>query len=151
MTRIADVSAHFVAEKRAMRASWSAIARMTGCAEPELRRRFDPVGLTPIAAPVPAVGLSPREKATRALEAAGLRREAALIVARLWLANGGVVASDVLARGVAGGGAAQDECKRVRDEARARLGLRFVDRGFGLTDADLNLISRRIADWEARA
>lgn len=151
MTRVQDVDADFVLSKRALRASWGAIAQMTGCAELELRRRFDPVGLTPVVTPAAVASLPPREKAMRALEAAGLRRDAAVIVARLWQANGGVIASEVLARGVAGGGAAQDECKRARDEARARLGLRFVERGFGLTVADLNLISRRIADWEARA
>ncbi len=151
MTRAQDVDAAFVRSKRAMRASWGAIARMTGCAEIELRRRFDPAGVIVASAPPPAVaGLSLREKARRALEYAGLDRDAATIVARLWHAGGGLMSSQVLAAGIAGGGAAQDECKRAREAARARLGLKFRDRGFALSPADLVLVSRRIEEWEAR-
>lgn len=150
MTRAQDVDAAFVRSKRAMRASWGAISQMTGCGEIELRRRFDPAGVIVASAPPAVVGLSPREKARRALEYGGLDRDAATIVARLWHAGGGLVSSQVLAAGIAGGGAAQDECKRAREAARARLGLKFRDRGFALTPADLVLVSRRIEEWEAR-
>ncbi len=149
MTRIADVSAHFVAEKRAMRASWAAIARMTGCSGGALRRRFENGGLAMLD-DAPAPPLSVREKAELALQRAGLRRDASVIVARLWHAGGGVIGSEDLARGIVGGGAAQDECKAARAEAKARLGLTFRDKGFGLTEGDLVAVSRLIAQWERR-
>ncbi|WP_292045841.1 MULTISPECIES: hypothetical protein [unclassified Brevundimonas] len=150
MTRIADVSAHFVAEKRAMRASWSAIARMTGCSETALRRRFENGGVGMLDGAAPASQLTVREKAELALQRAGLRRDAAVIVARLWHSGGGVIGSQDLARGVAGGGAAYDECKAARTEAKTRLGLTFRDKGFGLTEGDLVAVSRLIGEWERR-
>jgi hypothetical protein len=147
MTRADFVDANFVASKRAMRASWSAIAAMTGCSEIELRKKFDP-GLT-IQVPSTVSPLSPRMKAERALIQAGLGRDAAVVVARLWHAGGAIVGSEQLARGIAGGGAARDVCKAARDDAKRRLGLTFCVKGFGLTPGDLVAVSRMIDAWEA--
>lgn len=146
MTRIDHVDADFVLRKRALRASWSAIAGMTGCSELELRRKFDAsMPVVPIVKPA----LSPREKAERALVKAGLGKDAAAIVARLWHANGAVLPSAQLAQGIAGGGAARAVCVTAREVAKARLGLTFRDKGFGLTTGDLAVVSRLAEAWEA--
>lgn len=146
MTRIDHVDADFVLRKRALRASWSAIAGMTGCSELELRRKFD---ASMPAVPTVKPALSPREKAERALVKAGLGKDAATIVARLWHANGAVLPSARLAQGIAGGGAARAVCVTAREVAKARLGLTFRDKGFGLTPADLVVVSRLAEAWEA--
>lgn len=146
-TRVDFVDADFVMSKRAMRASWGAIAAMTGCPVDALRRKFD-TALPPLPAPK-AVALSPRQKAEQALMKGGLRRDAAVIIARLWHANGAVMSGEELARGIAGGGAAQDECKAARAEAKARLGLAFRDKGFGLTTGDVVAVSRMVEAWES--
>lgn len=146
MTRIDHVDADFVLRKRALRASWSAIAGMTGCSELELRRKFDAsMPVVPTVKPT----LSPREKAERALVKAGLGKDAAAIVARLWHANGAVLPSAQLAQGIAGGGAARAVCVTAREVAKARLGLTFRDKGFGLTPGDLVVVSRLAEAWEA--
>ncbi|WP_426018975.1 hypothetical protein [Brevundimonas sp. DWR2-3-1b1] len=148
MTTRADfVDADFVMSKRALRASWGAISAMTGCPEIELRRKFD-TALPPLPAPT-VMALSPRQKAEQALMKGGLRRDTAVIVARLWQANGAVISGDDLARGIAGGGAAQDACKAARAEAKERLGLAFRPKGFGLTTDDLVAVSRMIEAWES--
>lgn len=149
MTRIDHVDADFVLRKRALRASWSAIAGMTGCSELELRRKFDATLPALTALPAAKPTLSPREKAERALVKAGLGKDAATIVARLWHANGAVLPSAQLAQGIAGGGAARAVCVTAREVARARLGLTFRDKGFGLTTGDLTIVSRLAEAWEA--
>ncbi|SPU55895.1 Uncharacterised protein [Brevundimonas vesicularis] len=146
MTRIDHVDADFVLRKRALRASWSAIAGMTGCSELELRRKFD---ASMPAVPIVKPALSPREKAERALVKAGLGKDAAAIVARLWHANGAVLPSAQLAQGIAGGGAARAVCVTAREVAKARLGLTFREKGFGLSPADLVVVSRLAEAWEA--
>lgn len=149
MTRIDHVDADFVLRKRALRASWSAIAGMTGCSELELRRKFDASLPALTAMPAAKPALLPREKAERALVKAGLRTEAAAIVARMWHANGAILPSAQLAQGIAGGGGAREVCVAARDDAKARLGLTFRDKGFGLTTGDLAAVSRLAEAWEA--
>ena len=119
---------------------------MTGCSELELRRKFD--GSMP-AVPIAKPTLSPRERAERALVRAGLGKDAATVVARLWHANGAVLPSAQLAQGIAGGGAARAVCVTAREVAKARLGLTFRDKVFGLTPGDLIVVSRLAEAWEA--
>lgn len=147
MTRAEDVDAHFVARKRAMGASWSAIARMAGCSEMDLRRRFDATANTtlPVARP-----LNPREQVERVLKARGMSADHAVILARLWHANGATVSGVELARGIIGGGAAQDVCKEARRVAKDRLGLTFGPKGFALTAGDINRLNRMVAGVDDR-
>ena len=131
MTRVEDVSVQFVMEKRRLNASWAAISRMTGCSEAALRQRYDGQVST-----LPRATLSPRQQVERCLTARGLSADHARIIARLWQANGAVLTGTEAAQGVAGGGAAQDECKAARQAARDRLGLTFGPKGFALTAED---------------
>lgn len=142
MTRAQDVDGTFVADKRAMGASWGAIARMAGCSEVDLRREHD-LGFKKVAADViPRRAESPRDVVAKALRRAGATRDEATVLARLWMANGARCRSDDLARGIAGGGAAQDVCKEAKKTAK-RLGIAFADgpTGFALAAAGVVRIS----------
>ncbi|RZJ19103.1 MAG: hypothetical protein EON91_02600 [Brevundimonas sp.] len=132
MTRAVDVPVGFVIEKRALRCSWSAIARMAGVTEHDLRRHHDAAWTGGV---VPVRAESPREMVRRALRRAGLDEESALIVARLWHANAGRVATESLTRGIIGGGGAYVAVVEARRRA-ATLGITFAPasgRGFALT------------------
>lgn len=124
MTRIADVSAHFVAEKRAMRASWATIARMTGCAEVELRRRFEHGGVGMLD-DAPAIAASPLDQARAGLMRRGCPPGEALILARMWMANGARRHADDLARGLTHLITAQGACRAAKAWA--------VDHGVGFS------------------
>lgn len=127
MTRAADVDAAWVAGKRAANVSWSAIARMAGCNEVDLRR----IHQAGFVADTPRRAAAPRDLAEAALREAGLHPDYARIVARLWHANGARVAAQDLCRGLAGGAAA---CNLVRDARAAaqRRGIAFeVGPGMG--------------------
>lgn len=138
MTRIADVSAHFVAEKRAMRASWSAIARMTGCSETALRRRFENggAGMLDAAAPVAA---SPQDQARAGLMRRGCPPGEALVLARMWMANGARRHADDLARGLTLLTTAQGACRAAKAWATDQ-GVTF-SQGFVPTDAGVQRLS----------
>lgn len=141
MTRAQDVDGGFVASKRAMGASWGAIARMAGCSELDLRRAHD-LGFKPAVDAMPRRAESPRDVVAKALRRAGATRDEAMVLARLWMANGARCRSDDLARGIAGGGAAQDVCKAAKQTAK-RLGIAFADgpTGFALSAAGVVRIS----------
>ena len=141
MTRAQDVDGTFVASKRAMGASWGAIARMAGCSELDLRREHD-FGFKPAVDVIPRRPESPRDVVAKALRRAGATRDEAMVLARLWMANGARCRSDDLARGIAGGGAAQDVCKGAKQAAK-RLGIAFADgpSGFALAAAGVVRIS----------
>lgn len=136
MTRAADVDVEFVLSKRRIGASWSAIARMAGCAEADLRRHFDPTAraLAPVVRPA---SLSPREQVEAWMKASGLDRDHARILSRLWHANGATMSSATLAQGIAGGGLARSVCLEARAAGRKRLGLTFAASGFALTAEDV--------------
>lgn len=142
MTRATDVDAAFVAAKRALGASWGAVARMAGCSELDLRRTHD-FGFTPAADVTARREESPRDVAARALRNAGATRDEATVLARLWMANGAWCRSNDLARGIAGGGAAQDLCKAAKRTAK-RLGIAFAEgqSGFALADAGVVRVSQ---------
>jgi len=141
MTRVEDVNVQFVMEKRRLNASWGAIARMTGCSETALRDRFG--GQVPaLLRPTGGVVNSPRRQVELYLASRGLSADHARIVARLWHANGAVLTGMEAAQGVAGGGAAQDECKAARQAARDRIGLTFGPKGFALTHDDVVALGR---------
>lgn len=129
MTRAQDVDAAFVASKRAIGAGWSAIARMTGCSELDLRRKHD-VGYAVAADVMPRRAESPRDVVATALRRIGVGGDQAVVLARLWMANGARCRSEDLARGIAGGGAAQEICRDAKMTGR-RLGIGFVDGGIG--------------------
>lgn len=131
MTRAEDVSAAFVAEKRRMGAGWGAIARMTGAPERDLRRLHDDGWVDPCL--TVAKALSPRERVRDGLMRAGMARQDAEILARLWHANGSRLVSRALAAGIAGGGAAYDVVKAAKRAAEER-GVRFANsaQGFAL-------------------
>lgn len=141
MTRVEDVSAHFVEQKRRLNASWAAISRMTGCSETALRDRFGGQG-SALPRATGGVVNSPRQQVERYLASRGLSADHARIVARLWHANGAVLTGMEAAAGVAGGGAAQDECKAARQAARDRIGLTFGPKGFALTHEDVVALGR---------
>lgn len=140
MTRVADVSVDFVAGYRARGYGWGVIARVAGCHEADLRRAFDPTyAATPLAGPAP----TPRERVRKALVKGGFDGEQAVILSRLWQANGGRITGDELARGIIGGGGATDA---VRDAIRAavRRGFEYTrsGRGWALTADSVVRISR---------
>lgn len=141
MTRAQDVDMAFVAGKRALGASWSAIARMSGCSEADLRRHHD-TGYVAAADVTPKRPDSPRDAVAKALRRAGVHPDSALILARLWQANGARLRSDDLARGIAGGGAAQAACQDAKRAGR-RLGIGFVNAvtGFALSGEGVVRIS----------
>ena len=120
--RAQDVSALFVAEKRRLNASWAAIARMAGVSEADLRRHHDAAfgaGFVSAARKDPR---SDREKVRDALTGRGLTFDQAVILSRMWIADGSRKKSVDLAAGIGGGEAAGIA---VRDALRAgkRLGL----------------------------
>jgi hypothetical protein len=132
MTRVEDVDAHFVAGKRAVNASWSAIARMTGCPELSLRRRFEP-GNPAVQALVARAGpATPFERMRAGLVKARFSGDDAAILARMWLANGSKRTAVDLARGVGGGAGATEACRIARRFAEGR-GVSFSN-GYALTD-----------------
>lgn len=100
MTRVEDVSPLFVAQKRALNASWASVSRMTGASEVALRRRFEP-GFT-TAHPTFNPSTSPRETVRLALVKAGLNPDSAAIIAKLWQANGARMTPKDLIQGIAG-------------------------------------------------
>ncbi|WP_438852637.1 hypothetical protein [Brevundimonas nasdae] len=150
MTRIEDVSAHYVAEKRRLNASWAAIARMTGCSETALRQRFAPSGDLR-----PAVGearlMSPRLKAEKAMRAAGVSQASAVILARLWHANGARVTGVELTRGLDGVATVGEQVGAARVEGRRLLQLEYPTGAYALTADSVTRISHLIQDWERRA
>lgn len=139
MTRAQDVEAEWVASRRAARMGWAAIARMAGCSELDLRRHHDPLAPK---ADVAVRAESPRDRVCRALRRAGMRADEALIIARLWQANGARLKSHELARGVAGGGAAVSICREAK-LAAMRLGVGFVNgaSGFQLSGEGVGRVS----------
>lgn len=148
--RAQDVSATFVAEKRRMNASWSAIARMAGVPETSLREHHDPAWRRTInvGAAVRKDPRSDREKVRDALTGRGLSFDQAVILSRMWMANGARKKSIDLAAGIGGGEAAGTA---VRDALRAgkRLGLSQSSAGsstagvgYALTAASVVALSR---------
>ena len=135
MTRAEDVDTGFVASKRALGASWGAIARMAGCSELDLRRAHD-FGFKPAAEAIPRRVESPHDVVAKALRRVGATQDESLVLARLWMANGARRRSADLARGIAGGGAAQAICQGAKQTAK-RIGITFAEGpvGFAL-DAD---------------
>lgn len=127
MSRAALLDGGFVASKRRIGASWSAIAGMTGVAETDLRRHFEAGFLDP----TPRRALSPREAMEALLTNSGLIADHAVVIARLWQANGARIDNDTLARGVLGGSAAAPLVTAATRAAEARLGLVFRRLGNG--------------------
>ena len=131
MTRAAMIDSRWVADKRAARVGWPSIARMAGVSEIDLRRAHDMTFVGEASAAFPRRAESPRELVRKALERAGLPNESAIVISRLWHANGARLQNDALARGIAGGGLATDVCREAKRRAEQLLGLRFV-RGSGI-------------------
>lgn len=148
--RAQDVSASFVAEKRRMNASWSAIARMAGVPETSLREHHDPAWRRTInvGAAVRKDPRSDREKVRDALTGRGLSFDQAVILSRMWMANGARRKSSNLAIDI---GAGMGADIAVRDAVRAgkRLGLcaatsgsSTAGAGYALTAASVVALSR---------
>jgi len=123
--RAQDVSAMFVAEKRRLNASWGAIARMTGVPECALRQHHDVDWSQSMAGPVRKDARSDREKVRDVLVGRGLSFDQAVILSRMWMANGARKKATELASGMATGEAAGI---LVRDALR-------VAKRFGLTQS----------------
>lgn len=140
MTRASDVDPAFVEAKRQARVGWASIARMAGCAEADLRRRFDPAALGMAA--LPSRPKAQHEVVREFLLSAGLCSDDAQILTRMWRANGARQSSAQLAAGIAGGGAAIDACKEARNSGRRRLGLPFAVSGFALAPEGVDRLSR---------
>lgn len=148
--RAQDVSASFVAEKRRLNASWSAIARMAGVSETSLREHHDPQWRRTIAvgAPVRKDPRSDRERVRDVLIGRGLSFDQAVILSRMWMANGARRKTADLAQGMASG---LDASNAVKDAIRVgkRLGLSQLvsgqqtpGSGFALTAASVVALSR---------
>lgn len=137
--RAADVDHGWVAQRRAARMSWAAIARMAGCAEADLRRHHDPAS---IKADWTLRPTNPRDQVRRVLRRLGLGPDHALILARLWMANGARCKSADLAAGIAGGEAARELCAEAKRCAFNR-GITFAQGpgGFALTSEGLAVIA----------
>jgi hypothetical protein len=140
----------FVAEKRRLNASWSAIARMAGVPETSLREQHDPTWRRPVTVGVPVRkdARSDREKVRDALTGRGLTFDQAAILSRMWLANGARTRAAELTHGIAVGEASQ---RAVRDAFRVgkRLGLsqlvsgtQTAGAGFALTAASVVALSK---------
>lgn len=158
--RAQDVSALFVAEKRRMNASWSAISRMTGVPEVALRRHHDETfGMGGGTGFVDAVRKDPRsdrEKVRDALTGRGLTFDQAVILSRMWLANGARRKSADLAQGTAGGAAA---APAVNDAlwvgkrlglSKATAGSSSAGVGYALTAASVVALSKLAGLGQAR-
>lgn len=137
--RAADVDIGWVAQRRAAKMSWSAIARMAGCAEADLRRYFDGS-----AGSVDWLSraVSPRDTVRTALMAKGFTPDEALILARLWAANGRRCKSIELAAGITGGEAAREICAEAKRRA-FNHGIRFEigPGGYALTPGGIQTIA----------
>lgn len=123
MTRAEDVGSGWVAGKRAANISWSAIARMAGCPEADLRRHHDPIYIGLDLSRGPDL-CAPRDLVLAALKRLGLSKDEATIITRLFMANGARKRSVELAAGIVGGGAAYAACADAKRSAR-RLGITF--------------------------
>lgn len=151
--RAQDVSSAFVAEKRRLSASWSAIARMTGVPETTLREQHDPTWMRSpsvqgLSGAVRKDARSDREKVRDALIERGLTFDQAVILSRMWIANGARRKSVDLAQGIAGGESAG---LSVRDALRVgkKLGLsqlmsgsQTAGAGYALTAASVVALSK---------
>lgn len=140
MTRASDVDPAFVEAKRRAGVGWASIARMAGCAEADLRRRFDPaaLGMTSL----PARPKAQHEIVREFLLGSGLCGDDAQILTRMWRANGARQSSAQLAAGIAGGGAAIDACKEARNSGRRRLSLQFAVSGLALAPEGVEKLSQ---------
>lgn len=122
MTRVEHVDELFVARHRANRAGWASIARMAGVSEGDLRRKFE-AGFRAADWPMsgrPAARPAPRETVRLGLIRAGFTDADALMLARLWQANGGRVLNQALTEGIAGGSASTDAAREMRRAAIAK-------------------------------
>lgn len=139
MTRAGDIDIGWVASKRAARIGWADIARMAGCAEADLRRHFDPGATGADWTRRPA---NPRETVRQALLRQGFTADEALILARLWLANGARCTSRDLSSGIAGGELARELCAEAKRRAWAKgIGFEQGPGGYALSPAGLLKIS----------
>lgn len=146
MTRASDVDAGFVQAKLKMGAGWGAIARMAGCSEADLRRHHDPRASSELLTLTRREAGSPCDRVERYLRALGFGPDEAIIAARLWFANGADVASEDLARGIAGGGATTEAIRETRRRLIERLGVTAVRSrgkiGWRMAAADVVRIGR---------
>lgn len=151
MTRASDVGAAYVARLRERNLSWSAIARMTGAPEIDLRRLYGGLAVD-LAATAPVDGATAAQRVRVALIAAGMDRPSAQIVTRLWRANGGRMTAAQLTQGLmvvtVDGGGDSDSARlwRVRQARNAAeaLGIAFghPSRGCCLSPEGLAVLSR---------
>lgn len=154
--RAQDVSAMFVAEKRRLNASWAAIARMTGVSETALRQHHDPAWCRSMAGPVRKDARSDREKVRDVLVGRGLTFDQAVILSRLWMADGARRKSGDLAAGIAGGeaaGIAVRDALRVAKRfglTQATAGSSTAGVGYALTGASIVALSKLAGLGQAR-
>lgn len=147
MTRAVDVDRAFVEMKRKANVSWSGISRMTGANEADLRRTFDPNVSAEILS-LTARPARPGEAIEAHMRSVGFGREAAVIVRRLWLANGACVGTVELARGIGGGAAGTLAVSDARRLLRERLNISLIKArsrrvtAYGLTAGDVVALSR---------
>lgn len=138
--RAADVDHGWGRARLDRQMSWSAIARMAGCSELDLRRYYDPAA---VSADWTARPVSARETIQKGLRRAGFGPDHALILSRLWAARTGRCRSADLAAGIGGGEAAREICHEAKRNAFNR-GVTFVQGsgGFALTEDGV----RRLAE-----
>lgn len=111
MTRAADVDRGWIEQRLAANMSWSAIARMAGCSELDLKKHHDPLA---VRADWTARPLTPPEQVRHGLRRAGFGPDHAQILARLWAARTARCKSAALASGIAGGALAGDLCHEAK-------------------------------------
>jgi hypothetical protein len=141
MTRAADVDVNWLAGKLNAGFGWSAIARMAGCSEVDLRRLRDPAVAAADWMRRPA---NPREIVRDALVRRGFTGDEALILSRLWQGNGARIRSRDLAAGIVGGDAAREVCREAKRRAWEK-GIEFAEGAGGYALAPAGLL--KISDW----
>lgn len=140
MTRAQDVDTAWVADRMRARVPFSAMARMAGCNEVDLRRHHDLTAMTADWLQRPE---NPRETVRFALVQQGFSRDEALILARLWMSNGARCKSADLAAGIVGGEAARELCAEAKRRAWTKgIGFEQGPGGYALSAQGIAKISK---------
>lgn len=122
MTRASDVDAAWVRQQRERGFGWAHVARMAGCAEADLRARYDPQY-----SGVARARVAPEDRVRLWLQQGGMVGVDATIVARMWAANGVFVSAVQLCDGLWSAMAQpSDSAKAARMSAERRNLATFV-------------------------
>ncbi|WP_312126539.1 hypothetical protein [Brevundimonas sp.] len=133
MVKASHIERDYVRALRSKGHSWSAVARMTGAAEVDLRRLFDGLVFSPQSASTVMVPAS-QDRLIDALKLGGVAHGHAQVIARLWKAGGEVVTAatavqGLLAEPASGEGGTDKQQKaffKASLTAASKLGIEFL-------------------------